>query len=247
MEADGKLNRKWSACGAKMPTESCDYYIYRLSTFNLYALRAICTYLYAQQSTNLVNNPELLQCTKHITMANTEPDQVPILPPRSLRVFGIDESSSPSVSDQQPRRASRIAFSPLPHKPSLIGRWRGTQDEETGGPSTPPSDRPLIPSALAQSTEVYSTPLPTLSMVVLSIVMSPLPWLNIAQLTKICRPCSESSSQQMCLRPFCCSWSKVRAGLYNVYAWFNTLLGFGEFPDAADVGFWTGILGTCSL
>lgn len=109
-------------------------------------------------------------------MANTKSNQAPV---SSRRVFGIDESaldleeSSPPVGvDQTARRTSRVSFGFLPHKPSFIGRWRANHDEETGGPSTPPLERPLIPSALAQDTEIYTTPLPTLSMVVLSIVTS---------------------------------------------------------------------------
>ena len=56
----------------------------------------------------------------------------------------------------------------LKHRPSFIDRWKSqAADEEANVPASP---KPAIPSALQPPPEVYSTPLPLLSMVVLSIV-----------------------------------------------------------------------------
>ncbi|KAL6306396.1 hypothetical protein BKA93DRAFT_824233 [Sparassis latifolia] len=95
------------------------------------------------------------------------------LPPR--RIFGADgpaaEAGEQSGGAQQAsgRRASgRVSFSTIRTKPSFIGRWRGHPDEEVGA-LTP--ERPPIPSALQPPGEVYATPLPVLSMIVLSITM----------------------------------------------------------------------------
>ena len=97
------------------------------------------------------------------------------MPPR--RTFGPDDSSGgdastptlnqSSDSPQGRRNSARVSFSAL-RKPSFTLLRRSTVDEETGEGSVVP-DKPAIPSALQQS-EAYTTPLPTLSMVVLSIV-----------------------------------------------------------------------------
>lgn len=55
-----------------------------------------------------------------------------------------------------------------PLRPSAL-RWRGTIDEDEF-PTDHAQDKPSIPSALQGANEEYSTPLPTLSMIVLSIV-----------------------------------------------------------------------------
>ncbi|EKM57989.1 uncharacterized protein PHACADRAFT_251932 [Phanerochaete carnosa HHB-10118-sp] len=58
------------------------------------------------------------------------------------------------------------------HRPSFVTRWRRTaEDEEMGAVSTPKSERPPIPSALQPPPEMCATPLPALSMIVLSITM----------------------------------------------------------------------------
>lgn len=110
-------------------------------------------------------------------MADPRPNRIP-LPPK--RVFGIDDSAldvddftPSSLVYQQPRRTSRVSVGrlSLPRKPSFITRWSANQDEEIGPSLTLPSERPPIPSALAQATEVSATPLPVLSMIVLSITM----------------------------------------------------------------------------
>ncbi|OSC97802.1 major facilitator MFS-1 [Trametes coccinea BRFM310] len=99
------------------------------------------------------------------------------MPPR--RVFGPGDSAldveddTPEVQSSGPRGtrrpSGRVSFSRLVHKPSILSRWSRTGDEESGIGETP--ERPAIPSALQPAGEVYATPLPTLSMIVLSITM----------------------------------------------------------------------------
>ncbi|KAI0792440.1 major facilitator superfamily domain-containing protein [Abortiporus biennis] len=65
------------------------------------------------------------------------------------------------------------------HRPSFLSRWRnrigeGREDEENAIVNvvgSPKAERPPIPSALQPAAEVYATPLPALSMIVLSITM----------------------------------------------------------------------------
>ncbi|KAI0701351.1 hypothetical protein BC835DRAFT_1411497 [Cytidiella melzeri] len=91
----------------------------------------------------------------------------------------VEDSSlalSPPITGQsstQNRRPSgRVSFSSmLRHRPSFIARWKAGAVDEEAGMASPRSERPPIPSALQPPPEVYSTPLPTLSMVVLSITM----------------------------------------------------------------------------
>ncbi|PSS32052.1 hypothetical protein PHLCEN_2v2197 [Hermanssonia centrifuga] len=83
----------------------------------------------------------------------------------------IPASSQPTQT-RRPSGPGRVSFSkPLGRKPSLINRLRDGWDEEAARSQSPKSERPAIPSALQPSPEVYSTPLPTLSMTVLSITM----------------------------------------------------------------------------
>ncbi|KAI0631169.1 major facilitator MFS-1 [Trametes polyzona] len=99
------------------------------------------------------------------------------MPPR--RVFGPGDSAldvdedpfdSPREEGRNARRPSgRVSFSRLVHKPSILSRWSRAGDEESGITQTP--ERPPIPSALQPPGEVSATPLPVLSMIVLSITM----------------------------------------------------------------------------
>ncbi|KAI0370487.1 major facilitator MFS-1 [Pilatotrama ljubarskyi] len=99
------------------------------------------------------------------------------MPPR--RVFGPSDSAldvneeTADAHDGEPQRtrrpSGRVSFSRLMHKPSILSRWSRTGDEESGVTQTP--ERPAIPSALQTPGEVYATPLPVLSMIVLSITM----------------------------------------------------------------------------
>lgn len=136
------------------------------------------------------------------------------------RTFGLDESSGGDIGTRTPiqtsesfqatRNSARVSFSAL-RKPSLSILRRSTVDEETGEGSVV-QDKPAIPSALQQS-EAYTTPLPTLSMVVLSIVSVILlaEAVSCDYMRVPCRPCLESSCRPMFLHPSYCSWYKVRS------------------------------------
>src|SRR5258708_2196361 len=86
----------------------------------------------------------------------------------TTRVFGTGDQPDQSESDS---RSSPL--SPLRHilsrHPSILSRHRA-RDASPLPASTPPEERPLIPSALPQA-DYYATPLPTISMAVLSITL----------------------------------------------------------------------------
>ena len=97
------------------------------------------------------------------------------------RVFGPEDSALdtqdalPSRAEVPRDHAGRHSSSHTQHRPSFLTRWQNfRQDEENAIPHSPKPDRPPIPSALQPSPEVYATPLPILSMIVLSIVRSAL-------------------------------------------------------------------------
>ncbi|KAF9467761.1 hypothetical protein BDZ94DRAFT_1287473 [Collybia nuda] len=92
-------------------------------------------------------------------------------PPR--RSFGVQDSALADEETTQPnvvrRVLGRISFGGNRHRPSFASLWRaGDVRPET--PNTG-SERPPIPTMMQSSGEVYTTPLPTLSMIVLSITM----------------------------------------------------------------------------
>jgi hypothetical protein len=70
-----------------------------------------------------------------------------------------------------PRPGSRFLPRRIPFVSQLLRRWGKGRDERSQS-RPPPSEQPPIPSALSRAVEVDSTPLPTLPMVVLSIVCS---------------------------------------------------------------------------
>jgi hypothetical protein len=90
----------------------------------------------------------------------------------TARVFGTGDQPD------QPENDNRSSpMSPLRHilsrHPSILSRHRRAQDASplrASTPAQPPEERPLIPSALPQ-TDSYATPLPTISMAVLSITL----------------------------------------------------------------------------
>ena len=96
------------------------------------------------------------------------------------RVFGnnsaVDVNSETLANtggtDHHPRQLGRVSFNQS--QQSLFSRWRGAQDAEEGLRPVGVPDRPPIPSALEPKGESYRTPLPVLSMIVLSIVCSSL-------------------------------------------------------------------------
>ena len=86
----------------------------------------------------------------------------------------LDSSVTESGNDGPPPEMStarrflgRISLGNLKGGRPSFGSFR--RDGETALPS-PKSDRPAIPTMMQPSGEVYSTPLPKISMVVLSIV-----------------------------------------------------------------------------
>jgi|SRR3984957_10623757 len=99
------------------------------------------------------------------------------MPPR--RSFGLavnesalDDDEAPSIVERPLARRvlGRLSSDQSQHRPSFTARWRNNQDAESGRTLSHVGERPPIPSALQPSGETYSTPLPALSMIVLSIV-----------------------------------------------------------------------------
>jgi len=95
-------------------------------------------------------------------------------PSGSVRTFGIQdpasdplENSSTSESNLARRMLGRISFGSL--NGSLRSRLR---DGDVGSSASSPGTvgRPPVPTVMQSSGEVYATPLPILSMIVLSIV-----------------------------------------------------------------------------
>ena len=112
-----------------------------------------------------------------------------------------EDSTKPAFSRFSPRR--------IPFVSQLMKRWGKGRDERSQ--SRPPlsSEQPPIPTlALTPAIEVDSSPLPTLPMVVLSIVCPPLISFVCVDLT-IRRRCWVNSCPQMCQPRSCSSWSRV--------------------------------------
>lgn len=91
-------------------------------------------------------------------------------PSTHTRSFGTQEPLSEDVNPTPStahRILGRISFSSLRRgRPSFLNSGNGDS------PSTPSTERPPIPTMMNGSGEAYMTPLPKLSMVVLSIVSS---------------------------------------------------------------------------
>lgn len=90
------------------------------------------------------------------------------------RTFGVDESAlddteGPTDGNIVQRLLRRISQRASQSRPSFVPRWPNILNSGDEG-ETPPSERPPIPTMMQPSGEAYSTPLPVLSMVVLSIV-----------------------------------------------------------------------------
>ena len=114
---------------------------------------------------------------------------------------------------QRRKLSERLSFTGvLRHRPSFVERWRtagGDEEAGLGGEMPSPKvERPPIPSALQPTSEVYSTPLPMISMTVLSIVSEVLATLGLL-IHILRRQCLESSFLRMSLRRFCYSWLRV--------------------------------------
>lgn len=93
------------------------------------------------------------------------------------RSFGVQESGvqeSPERESNAIRRvSSRLSLWSNRHKPTFVPWWTKGADESGEQELHPPaSGRPPIPTMMQSSGEAYTTPLPILSMIVLSIVCS---------------------------------------------------------------------------
>lgn len=123
----------------------------------------------------------------------------------SRRSFGVPNAlgiqHDGDIVDVHERRLSgRASWT----RPNILSRLI-TEDEELGVKS-PTSERPPIPSAL-HAREPDSTPLPVISMIVLSIVSAPL--VRFYHGSHRRRPCLGSSCPPTYRCRSCSSWSKV--------------------------------------
>lgn len=97
-------------------------------------------------------------------MSTPKPSRIALPKRRSFNDSALDVAESPDPERRaSPRRPGRVSFSQNQARPS--GRWRALHDEEELFEAMDP---PPIPSALKP--EGDATPLPALSMIVLSIV-----------------------------------------------------------------------------
>lgn len=133
------------------------------------------------------------------------------------RTFGVNESAlddSEGLPDQGAMRTilGRFSFG-AQHRPSFVARWRRTAEgDDASLNSTPGGERPPIPTMMQPSGEAYTTPLPVLSMIVLSIVSDATCRSDIRdQRTRLDRLCLASSCRQMFRHRFYYSWSRVRS------------------------------------
>ncbi len=85
----------------------------------------------------------------------------------TTRVFGTGDQPDQPENDNISSNISPLRHI-LSRHPSILSRHRAQDALPT--PAQPPEDKPLIPSALPPP-DSYSTPLPTMSMVVLSITL----------------------------------------------------------------------------
>ncbi|KXN89340.1 Protein ZINC INDUCED FACILITATOR 1 [Leucoagaricus sp. SymC.cos] len=156
-------------------------------------------------------------------------------PSGPVRTFGIQDSvmqptdrdpSSSSEPNVARRILGRISFGTLRKKTSSL--MSGRREVEGDGSSTSiPSTvgRPPVPTVMQSSGETYTTPLPVLSMIVLSIVCSHLRALVAAVLI----------DAQTMLGEF------LSANVSTPFLLFM-VKGFGGMSDDSEVAFWTGIL-----
>ncbi|KAF8186962.1 major facilitator superfamily domain-containing protein [Mycena galopus ATCC 62051] len=97
------------------------------------------------------------------------------MPPR--RSFGPNDSAvddSPETADRNRVRSfiGRLSFGNFSQRrPSFASPLRNVGEDAGAEPSTPRTERPPIPTMMQSSAETYATPLPILSMIVLSITM----------------------------------------------------------------------------
>lgn len=166
--------------------------------------------------------------------------------PSASQPFAHTHPSQTQSPGQKRRPSARMSFaSVVRHRPSFVQRWRAGAgvDEESG---VEPGAKPAaIPSALQ---EVYSAPLPVLSMMVLSIV------------SRGCLFCARARRLMWCVDDVGRVSVGERVGavsvvygggcvaslFLSVQRWLTRAwcAGFHQFENEADVGYWTGILGS---
>lgn len=110
-------------------------------------------------------------------------------------------------TEQSPRPGLRFSPRRIPFVSRLLRRWGKGRDERSQSRPPPPSEQPPIPSALAPAMDAGSSPLPALSMLVLSIVRSIL--LVHTRSSSNCRLYLVNFSLQMCHRHSYSSWLRV--------------------------------------
>lgn len=118
--------------------------------------------------------------TMSLSRSNSRAEQhrQPPSRPNTTRIFG------PAGDQTENDGGSPSNISPLRHilsrHPSILSRHRSLADRDASpmstrtsvpAPAPAPDERPLIPSALQQSSDLYATPLPKISMIVLSITL----------------------------------------------------------------------------
>lgn len=104
------------------------------------------------------------------------------------RSFGVQDSGLHQTPEREPnairRVSSRISAWSDRRRSSLVPWWKkGVVENGEPEPQTPSPARAPIPTMMKPSGEVYATPLPILSMIVLSIVCSSPPFFPLEWLT----------------------------------------------------------------
>jgi hypothetical protein len=156
------------------------------------------------------------------SMATLRPNFNRTQPP-TRRIFGSNElafrvhDDSPAVStDQSNRRA--VSFDHQQPKSNFTSHRRTSRDDSEEIPPPTLLERPPIPSALTKAAETDSTPLPILSMIVLSIVNRAFSEsLCVCELSNaLSRRCLGSFYQPMYLHLSCYSWSRACSCLVSL-------------------------------
>ena len=106
-------------------------------------------------------------------MSVQRPDRISL----PIRTFGVQEPAGDAQDDAEGeptllrRVLSRISFRNKQHRPSTSSRPEEyANDDGATAALSPTSERAPIPTMIQPSGEIYTTPLPVLSMIVLSIV-----------------------------------------------------------------------------
>lgn len=119
----------------------------------------------------------------------------------------VDETPA-GRTEHSPRPGSRFSPLRIPFVSRLLRRWGKGRNGRSQSRPPPSSERPPIPSALAPAMETDSSPLPILSMVVLSIVSFTCCVRTFSTYRSI-RLYWANFCPQMYRRRSCSSWSRV--------------------------------------